>query len=97
MLHLVANQSIPASVMNAGAPADWQIDGNLGGTAALAEVLLQSHEYVADGLKPAMTGDIGKVPLIRLPPALPVGWAKVGDGGFVSGLRARGGFTVGFS
>lgn len=83
--------------MNAGAPADWQIDGNLGGTAALAEVLLQSHEYVSEGLRPAVTGVVDKVPLVRLLPALPAGWARVGGGGFVSGLKARGGFTIGLS
>jgi len=97
MMHLVANQSIPASLMNSGAPADWQIDGNLGGTAALAEALLQSHEmvYANGSLLLAQTGEVGKVPLIRILPALPSSWAKVGGGGFVTGLRARGGFTVG--
>ncbi|GAB7341903.1 hypothetical protein MBLNU457_g0212t1 [Dothideomycetes sp. NU457] len=97
LMHLVANQSIPASLMNSGAPADWQIDGNLGGTAALAEVLVQSHEFVSEGLRSAMTGVVEKVPLVRLLPALPAGWARRGGGGFVSGLRARGGFTVGIS
>jgi len=99
MLHLVANQSIPASLMNSGAPADWQIDGNLGGTAALAEALLQSHEMVfANGsLLPAETGQVDKIPLIRLLPALPAAWARIGGGGYITGLRARGGFTVGLN
>jgi alpha-L-fucosidase 2 len=59
----------------------FQIDGNFGGTAGIAEMLVHSH-VPATG-----AGHTGR---IRLLPALPKAWPR----GHVRGLKARGGFVV---
>ena len=56
-----------------------QIDASLGAAGALPELLLQSHRRNEDGSF-----------IVDLLPALPKSWPN----GAVSGLRARGGFTV---
>ncbi len=57
----------------------FQIDGNFGATAGIAEMLLQSH-----------VGDSKKGYLIELLPACPKAWPN----GTIMGLRARDGYEI---
>lgn len=57
----------------------FQIDGNFGVTAAIAEMLLQTHLRTADNRI-----------VLQILPALPSSWKK----GKITGLRAHGGLTV---
>jgi alpha-L-fucosidase 2 len=104
MLRELLAQSTHPNLLDVCPP--FQIDGNFGGCAGIAEMLMQSREEGtrvegrgtrgggrgADsaGLTRPSTLDPRHAPLIVLLPALPGAWPD----GAVRGLRARGGFTV---
>ncbi len=70
----------------------FQIDGNFGATAGIAEMLVQSRDAHGTSLSltPVQTGEEAFVDLL---PALPTAFPN----GHVSGLLARGGLEVGIS
>ncbi|MCK0156480.1 glycoside hydrolase family 95 protein [Cellulophaga sp. F20128] len=76
-LHTLLSKGNKNSLMNTIGP--FQIDGNLGATAGISEMLLQSH----------LKNDKGNF-ILHLLPAIPAQWAE----GKVAGLHARGGFEL---
>ena len=71
----------------------FQIDGNFGGCAGIAEMLLQSREEGTGNRRQWSGRDSANAipePLIHLLPALPMAWPD----GEVRGMRARGGLEV---
>ena len=88
--HAVERGGLYPNLFDAHPP--FQIDGNFGAAAAIAEMLLQSDDPHATelSLTPAQTGETAFLHLLpALPPAFP--------DGSVSGLRARGGVEVGIA
>lgn len=88
---IVADNTLP-NMCSVG--PEFRIDGNLGATAGIAEMLVQSHPGCAGPAASSPASEFEeKQPLIgeiRLLPALPRFWPS----GSVRGLRARGGFEV---
>ena len=74
---LTLGRDTKSSLMNTIGP--FQIDGNLGATAGISEMLIQSHRKDKQGRY-----------ILDLLPALPKEWAS----GKITGLLARGGFEV---
>lgn len=98
LMHLLVNLTYPTSLIDTGPPSAFQLDGNYGAPAGIAEALLQSHERVEldDAGKVTFVGDGEGMTVVRLLPALPKLWCQNG-GGSVKGLRARGGFEFDIS
>ncbi len=84
LTNLLKNKTLP-NLFDTHSP--FQIDGNFGATAAIAEMLVQSQIRIGEKTRKSLRPEFE----IDLLPALPGAWPA----GSVTGLKARGGFTVG--
>ena len=87
LVEALAGNTYP-SLFDAHPP--FQIDGNFGGAAGIAEMLLQSHDVENRDQRTELRSQESEVRIIELLPALPKAWPT----GSMKGLRARGGFEV---
>jgi alpha-L-fucosidase 2 len=72
------------------ADSPFQLDGNIGGSTGMIEMLLQSHASGGSNEAAKMRGAESAANVIRLLPALPKAWPN----GSFRGLRARGGLEI---
>ena len=68
----------------------FQIDGNFGAAAGVAEMLVQSHREFGEGAGADADAGNERGHVIELLPALPKEWSR----GSVRGIRARGGVEI---
>jgi alpha-L-fucosidase 2 len=86
-LHAILTKSTLDNLWDNHPP--FQIDGNFGATAAVAEMLLHSHNTPTTSTSSGQASS-AQANEIKLLPALPTQWQN----GSIKGLRARGDYTV---